>query len=82
MSVQHQALLLVLLAALVDVAVTQNTTGDSNQTGVRGRTYSGIVFALSATGVVTVLMVIVALAGGLIVAKMARKKEKQMANGI
>lgn len=79
MSVQHQALLLVLLAALVDVAVTQNTTGDSV---VRGRTYSGIVFALSATGVVTVLMVIVALAGGLIVAKMARKKEKQMANGI
>lgn len=76
MSVQHQALLLALLAVLTEVVVAQN-----NQTMVQGLTYSGLVFALSATGVVAVLMVIVALAGGLIVAKMAGKKDKQMANG-
>ena len=76
---QCQALLVFLLAVFAELTAAQNF---SNQTVAQNVTYSGIVFALSATGVVALLMVIVALTGGLIVAKMASKKDERLpANG-
>lgn len=77
MSVLCQVLLLTLMAIGLELAVANNISNQTTEfTVVQSTRFSRLVYALSLTGVVGVLMVIVALAGGLIMAKMEKKKEQ------
>ena len=75
MSVPHQVLIFTLAIGL-ELAVANNISNQTDFTVPRGiPRFSRLVYGLSVTGVVATLLVIVALAGGVIRAKMERSKE-------
>ena len=78
MSVQCQILTFALLVAIgLELAAANNTTNQTSDVPVvPSIKFSRLVYALSVTGVVAFLLVIVALIGGVIRAKMDRRKEQ------
>ena len=77
MSVPRQVLIFTLAIGL-ELAVANNISNQTDFTVPRSiPRFSRLVYGLSVTGVVATLLVIVALAGGVIRAKMERNKEQE-----